>query len=314
MAQGPPKAACGVRRMLPARPAEHPWRDRVLAVLVTSSAWLAASLIVVMLAFVMRESSTALGAHGLGAFLSGAAWHPTDAAAPEFGLQAMIAATLATSGLALALAAPLGIAAGLFGALLAPPAWARIQRTLVELLAGIPSVVFGLWGLVVLVPLIGAGVTSGQGLGAAALVLALMLLPTIALSTEAALAAVPRDLLRGGAALGLGPFARAWRIALPAARGGILAGLVLATGRAIGETMAVLMVAGNTINWPAGLREPLRTMTGNIALEMGYATSAHRSALFVVGLVLMVAVLATVAGAALVRKPSKAHPAPEATR
>jgi len=205
----------------------------------------------------------------------------------QFGALAMMAATLATTVGALVLAVPLGIAAGLFNALLAPAPVARFHRALVEVLAGIPSVVFGLWGLVVLVPLIGRGHGSGQGLLAASIVLALMLLPTVTLSTEAALRAVPSELLHGAAVLGLGPLARARLVALPAARRGVLAGIVLATGRAIGETMAVLMVAGNVVAWPAGLRDPLRTLTGNIALEMGYATSEHRAVLFVIGLVLM---------------------------
>jgi len=287
--------------MLPQRPPRRAVRDSLLRALVLSSTLLAASLIFLMLAFVAGEAQPALGARGLGEFLTSASWHPTDASAPEFGLLAMLAATGATALGALLIAGPLGVATGLFGALIAPQAWARLQRMLIELLAGIPSVVYGLWGLVVLVPLIGAGTRSGQGLLAASLVLALMILPTVALSTEAALQAVPRELLRGGAALGLGPIARARRIALPAARSGIVAGFVLAIGRAIGETMAVLMVAGNIVAWPEGLREPLRTMTANIALEMGYATSAHRSALFVVGLVLMMAVIALVALAALVR-------------
>ncbi len=251
------------------------------------SALLAASLVLLVLGFVLGEARDALGREGWSKFVAGGTWHPADR---QFGLLAMAAATAATTLGALLLAAPLGVGAGLFNALIAPRPVARMHRTLVEVLAGIPSVVYGLWGLVVLVPLIGGGERSGQGLLAASIVLALMLLPTIALSTEAALLAVPEELLLGAAALGLGPVARARRVALPAARRGILAGLVLATGRAIGETMAVLMVAGNVVAWPAGLRDPLRTLTGNIALEMGYATAEHRSVLFVVGLVLMLGV------------------------
>lgn len=261
-------------------------RDRALTVVLFSSAALAASLVVLVLFFVFGEARGAFRAEGL-AFFTDMGWHPSHG---EFGLLPMAAATLATSAGALTIAAPLGVGAGLFNALVAPRAVARFHRTLVEILAGIPSVVFGLWGLVVLVPLIGGGEHSGQGLLAASVVLALMILPTIALSTEAALERVPRELLWGAAALGLGPIARARRVALPAARRGVIAGLVLACGRAIGETMAVLMVAGNVVAWPAGLREPLRTLTGNIALEMGYATAEHRSVLFVAGLVLMLAV------------------------
>lgn len=277
-------------------PYARPKRDRALSVVLLSSAALAASLIVLILVFVFGEARGALRAEGFTAFLTDAGWHPTDG---EFGLLPMAAATLATTLGALVMAAPLGIGAGLFNALIAPRPVARFHRALVEVLAGIPSVVFGLWGLVVLVPLIGGGERSGQGLLAASVVLALMILPTIALSTEAALERVPRELLQGAAALGLGPVACARRVALPAARRGVIAGLVLATGRAIGETMAVLMVAGNVVAWPAGLREPLRTLTGNIALEMGYATQEHRSVLFVAGLVLMLAVALLVVLASL---------------
>lgn len=290
--------------------ASHPLQDRVLSVVLGSSAALAASLVLLVLVFVLSEARGALGLHGLGAFFESAEWHPSDG---QFGLLALLAATLATTLGALLLAGPLGIAAGLFNALLAPPTVARFHRSLIEVLAGIPSVVFGLWGLVVLVPMIGAGQGSGQGLLAASIVLALMLLPTVALSTEAALDAVPKELLHGAAALGLGPIARARLVALPAARRGVLAGLFLATGRALGETMAVLMVAGNVVAWPAGLREPLRTLTGNIALEMGYATAGHRSVLFVVGLVLMagaslLAITASVLGGPTSQAPARSIP------
>lgn len=271
-------------------------RDRVLSIVLVASALLAACLVLLVLYFVFGEARGALGREGIGSFFGSAEWHPKDG---EFGLLSMAAATLATTCGAVILAAPLGISAGLFNALIAPPFVARMHRSLVEILAGIPSVVYGLWGLVVLVPLIGAGTHSGQGLLAASVVLGLMILPTIALSTEAALNAVPRELLSGAAALGLGPIARARLVALPAARRGVLAGLVLAIGRAVGETMAVLMVAGNVVAWPQGLREPLRTMTANIALEMGYATTEHRSALFVVGLVLMLGVGLLVGAAGL---------------
>jgi len=172
----------------------RPVRDRVLGIVLKSSAALAASLVLLVLAFVLGEAQGALSQHGLAAFFSGADWFPTQG---EFGLLPMAAATLATTTGALLLAAPLGIGAGLFNALVAPRPVARFHRALVEVLAGIPSVVFGLWGLVVLVPLIGGGDHSGQGLLAASVVLALMILPTIALTTEAALERVRRR-LEGG--------------------------------------------------------------------------------------------------------------------
>jgi phosphate transport system permease protein len=274
-------------------------QDRALGVVLRSSALLAASLIFLVLLFVVFEARGALATPGFGAFFTDPSWHPVDdGTGSEYGVLPMLAATLATTFGALLIATPLGIGAGVFNALVAPAPFALLHRSLVEILAGIPSVVYGLWGLVVLVPWIGGVSHSGQGLLAASIVLSLMLLPTITLSTEAALLAVPKEQLQAAAALGLGPIARARLVAVPAARRGIVAGLVLATGRAVGETMAVLMVAGNVVAWPRGLRDPLRTLTGNIALEMGYATESHRSALFVVGLVLMlcVALLVILAG------------------
>ena len=204
----------------------------------------------------------------------------------------MITATLLTSAGAIAIAAPLGICLAVFEQFYAPPAVAFVHRRLVELLAGIPSVVFGLWGLVMLVPLLARWGGTGQSLLSATLVLSLMILPTVALTARSALAAVPPELIAGGAALGLRRWAIARRIAIPAARSGIFTGVILAGSRAVGETMAVLMVAGNVAEMPRSVTDPVRTLTANIALEMGYATAEHRSVLFVSGLILMAVVSA----------------------
>ena len=155
--------------------------------------------------------------------------------------------------------------------------------------------VFGLWGLVVLVPLIARVGPPGQSVLAGVLVLAVMILPTIALVADAALGAVPEDTLRGGAAAGLSRWALVRSLALPSARAGIATGILLGTGRALGETMAVLMVTGNVVQVPGSLLAPVRTLTANIALEMAYATDAHRSALFVSGLALALVTIALVA-------------------
>lgn len=164
-----------------------------------------------------------------------------------------------------------------------------------ETLAGIPSVVYGLWGLMVLVPAIARIGPPGQSVLAGVLVLALMILPTIALVSDAALGAVPETHLRGAAAAGLSRWAIVRSIALPSARSGILTGTLLGTGRALGETMAVVMVTGNVVQVPDSLLAPVRTLTANIALEMAYATDAHRAALFVSGLVLALLTIGLVA-------------------
>jgi phosphate transport system permease protein len=168
---------------------------------------------------------------------------------------------------------------------------------LVELLAGIPSVVYGFWGLTTLVPLINQLHPPGASLLAGILILALMILPTIALTTHAALLTVPGEYLRGAAALGMSRWGMIRGVALSTAKTGIVAGIMLAAGRAIGETMAVLMVAGNVVQHATSVFDPVRTLTANIALEMAYAMNDHRAALFVSGLTLMLLVI-TLSGVA----------------
>lgn len=265
--------------------------DRCLIWTTHVAAALSAVTVLFVVAFLAVEAWPALRRIGIGRFFSDPSWHPLS---ERFNLLPMIAATLLTSVGAMMIAAPLGIGSAIFGRFYAPPAIARWHRRLVELMAGIPSVVYGLWGLVVLVPMLAQLGGSGQSLLAATCVLALMILPTVALTADAALGAVPADQIRGAAALGLGRWTIASRVALHAARRGIVAGLMLAAARAVGETMAVLMVAGNVVQMPDALVAPVRTLTANIALEMGYATADHRAVLFVSGLILMGAVAVAV--------------------
>ena len=151
--------------------------------------------------------------------------------------------------------------------------------------------VYGFWGLTTLVPLINQLHLPGASLLAGILVLTLMILPTVALTAHAALLAVPADYLRGAAALGMSRWGMIRGVALPSAKMGIVAGIILAAGRAIGETMAVLMVTGNVVQHAASLFNPIRTLAANIALEMPYAMGDHRAALFVSGLTLMLLVM-----------------------
>ncbi|QMS86381.1 phosphate ABC transporter permease subunit PstC (plasmid) [Nostoc edaphicum CCNP1411] len=202
------------------------------------------------------------------------------------------------------LAAPLGIGSAIFCQYYAPPLVGGFYRQLIELLAGIPSVVYGFWGLVVLVPLIGKLQPPGASLLAGIAILTLMILPTIALTAQASFSEVPNEYLQGAAALGISRWATIRSVVLTAAKSGIFTGLILGTGRAIGETMAVLMVCGNVVQIPTSLFDPLRTLTANIALEMAYATGNHRSALFVSGLLLMVAIAALVGVAEVISRKS----------
>lgn len=210
-------------------------------------------------------------------------WQPGQT---RYGMAAMIAGSVLVSVLALVIAGPLAV-------LLA--AWLRyfaplIRRpvlALVELMAGIPSVVYGLWGMLVLVPWINQWAPPGASWLAASLVLALMILPLALLVTDTALGQLPARYLQAGQALSLSRVGMLRRVLLPQAGAAIVSGLVLQFGRALGETMAVLMVAGNVVQWPTSLFDPVRTLTANIALEMAYATGDHRVALFVSGLLLL---------------------------
>lgn len=258
--------------------------DRLLTIVTRSLAIASAGIILLILGFLLREASPALWKLGGSRFFTDQSWHPLSG---QFNLRPMIVATLATSGGAVFIATPLGIASAVFVNFYAPRRLAIWHRRLIELLAGIPSVVFGLWGLVVLAPLVANFGGSGQNLLTATAVLALMILPTVALFSDIALAAVPHDWIRGGAALGLERAAIVGKIVLPVARPGIASGIVLALTRALGETMAVLMLAGNIVEMPSSPLSPGRTLNANIALELGYASSAHRSVLFVSGLMLM---------------------------
>jgi phosphate transport system permease protein len=265
--------------------------DRWLGRILGGWAMAAGAVVLLIVAFLIRESVPALSTIGIGRFLHDPSWHPAgEASAGTFNLVPMLVGTLYLSLGALLLAVPAGVASAVFCHFYAPGRVAAVYRRSMELLAGVPSVVYGFWGLVTLVPLIRRLEPPGQSLLAGILILALMVLPTVALTAVAALAAVPRSYLQGAAALGLGRWATARRVALPAALPGILSGALLAAARAVGENMAVLMVCGNLVQVPSSLFDPVRALTANIALEMGYATAQHRSALFVSGLVLIVVI------------------------
>lgn len=269
-------------------------RDARLAQLLVVVGAVVAAILALIVGFLVREAWPLIARYGFTPFFVDNGWHPTEGL---LGLSPMLSASILLACGAVLFATPLGIASALFCRFYAPPAIGRIYRWMVMLLAGIPSVVLGLWGLTVIVPLIGWWQPPGANLLAGVLVLALMILPTVALTTEAALAAVPQSYLSGAAALGLSREATIVSVILPATRGSIIAGILLAAARALGETMAVLMVSGNVVQVPTSLFSSVRTLTANIALEMAYATGDHRSALFVSGLLLtgLVLVLATAA-------------------
>lgn len=269
-------------------PTSSPWvaeppvsADRWAAPLLAAAAASAVLLLALVMAFLLREAAPALGS----ASLLSLSWIPAEG---QYGVMAMAIASGLTLVVALGIAVPIGLGAAIHVRFLAGAQLAALLRSALALLAGVPSVVFGLWGLTELVPLLAQWRAPGASLLAAACVLALMVLPTVALTSLAALEAVPRNWLQGGAALGLSQRALVLGVALPAARQGIRAGIALAAARAMGETMAVLMVSGNVVQVPDSVFQPVRLLTAHVALEMAYAVDTHRAALFAAGLVLTV--------------------------
>lgn len=266
--------------------------DRLLVWTLRGFAAIAGAIVLVIVAFLVLESLPALRQVGLLRFFTDASWHPAEGL---YNLSPMLWGTLFAMIGSVLVATPIGIVSAVFCQYYAPAAVARLYRRLIELLAGIPSVVYGFWGLVVLVPLIREVQPPGPSLLAGIAILTAMILPTIMLMADASLAKVPKEYIRGAAALGLGRWATVRGVVFPAAKSGLFTGIILETGRAIGETMAILMVCGNIVQVPRSLFDPIRTLTANIALEMAYALGTHRAALFVSGLMLMVMIVALVA-------------------
>ena len=257
--------------------------DRYLRLLLASLGLASAVLLILVVIFLAKEAWPVLTNGGLVAFFTDQGWYPLEG---EFGITPMILASLAMTLGAVTLSLPIGLICAIFLVFYAQGRIEKTYRLLLNLLAGIPSVVFGLWGLTQLVPIIGAWQPPGASLLAAILVLTLMIIPTITLTSAAALASVPKELISGALALGLTRKTLIMQVVVPAARSGIISGTLLATARALGETMAVLMVAGNVVQNPSGLFEPVRALTANIALEMAYAMDSHRAGLFASGLLL----------------------------
>lgn len=218
-------------------------------------------------------------------FILGTEWFPGS---EKFGILPMILASLYGTFGALLIGVPIGIFAAVFIAEIAPKSVAKIVSPAVQLLAGIPSVLFGVFGLSIIVPLIKNtfNLSKGQSLLAIILVLSIMMLPTIITVAETSIRAVPQSYREASLALGASKIETIMKVMLPAAKNGILAAVVLGLGRAIGETMAVILVAGNSPVIPTKLIDSVRPLTTNIALEMGYAFGVHQDMLFATGIVL----------------------------
>ncbi len=224
-------------------------------------------------------------------FISGTTWQPTKGV---FGILPMIVGSLYTTIIALIIGIPIGLGCAIFLAEIAPKRLSKILRKCIEILAGIPSIVYGFFGMAVLVPLIrGFKLGPGYSVLAAGLILAIMILPTIISIAEVSLRMVPSAYKDGSLALGASNWQTIKKVSLPTAKSGILAGIILGIGRAVGETMAVILVAGNSPIIPTSLFQPVRTLTVNVVIEMAYVStgSDHYHALFATAIVLFVFVM-----------------------
>ena len=259
---------------------------RALFVAAAGISILAVALICV---FLFANGIPAMAQIGLPDFLFGTTWRPAN---DIYGIFPMIVGSVYVTAGALLIGVPTGLLCAIFLSRFASGRVARALKPGVELLAGIPSVVYGFFGLVIIVPFIRDNMAGrGASLLAAAVLLGIMILPTIITVAQSALDAVPRKYYEGALALGADHERSVFRVIVPAAASGITAGIVLGVGRAIGETMAVIMVAGNQPVIPGSIFEGVRTMTANIVLEMGYAADLHRGALIATGVVLFVFIL-----------------------
>ncbi|MDR2587278.1 MAG: phosphate ABC transporter permease subunit PstC [Coriobacteriales bacterium] len=239
--------------------------------------------------FLLVNGVPAIAEIGVLEFLSGTTWRPANGL---YGIAPMIIGSLYVTAGALIVGVPLGLLCAIYLARFASQRILRFMRPAMELLAGIPSVVYGFFGLMVIIPLI-RGVFGVQGMSilAASLLLGIMILPTIITVSYTSIMAVPESYYEGGLALGANHERCVFKLLVPAAASGIMAGIILGLGRAVGETMAVIMVIGNQPRIPAGILEGARTLTGNIVLEMGYAADLHRGALIGTAVVLFVFIL-----------------------
>jgi len=271
--------------------------DRGVRGIFLANAVFSAVVLLGILAFLLLYGVRTFSSTPLLKFLSGTVWNPDAYGEPSYGLLPLLLGSFASTAIALIIAIPLGIASAVFISERLK-GWVRVTvKTLVELFAGFPSVVLGFFGLVVLAPLIARifNVPSGLNLLNAGLLLSVMSLPTIISVSDDALRVVPHSYREAAYALGATPWTTAIRIVLPAARSGILAAVMLGFGRAVGETMAVLMVAGNAALIPKSLFDPIRTITSTIAIELGESAfgDTHFYSLFALGFVLFLLALAT---------------------
>jgi len=263
--------------------------EKLIRITLAIVAFSAISFLLLITFFIFFDGTPVIVKYWIRNFLFGLDWYPTE---KSFGILPMIIGSIEVTIGALVIGIPLGLACSITLTEFSSKRLRQILKPVIELLAGIPSVVYGFIGVVILVPFIRDNF-GGPGLSvlAASIILGIMILPTIISISIDSLLAVPKSYREGSIALGATKWQTVVMVIFPAARSGIITSIILGMGRAIGETMAVIMIAGNAINIPRSILDPVRTLTSNIALEVGYSTGEHRQALFATGIILFIIIM-----------------------
>lgn len=265
------------------------WKEKLMEVMFLLTACVSIAAVALICIFLFANGVPAISQIGIFQFLLGTKWKPSN---HLYGIFPMIVGSIYVTAGALLIGVPVGILTAVYMAKFCPKWLYKIMKSAVSLMAGIPSVVYGFFGLVVLVPFV-RQTFGGRGMSilTASILLGLMILPTIISVSESSIQAVPQSYYEGGLALGASHERSVFFTILPAAKSGIFAGVVLGMGRAVGETMAVMMVAGNQAVFPKSITSGVRTLTTNIIMEMGYSADLHREALIGTAVVLFVFIL-----------------------
>ena len=265
------------------------YSEKIMKIVFLTAACVSILAVILICVFLFASGVPAIREIGVSDFLLGGSWKPNQGL---YGVFPMIVGSIYVTAGAVVVGVPIGLLCAVFMARYCPAGLYRILKPAVDLLAGIPSIVYGFFGLMVIVPMVqNMFGGSGKSLLTASVLLGIMILPTIISVAESNIRAVPEQYYEGSLALGATKERSVFRAVLPAAKMGIMAGIILGIGRAIGETMAVVMVCGNQAIMPRGITEGVRTLTANIVLEMGYASGLHRQVLFTIGLVLFVFIM-----------------------
>lgn len=283
------------------------FRERAMQGVFFLTAITSVAAVAIICVFLFSNGIPAIAEIGVFDFLGGQKWAPSNVPA-SYGIFNMIVASIYVTAGAIVIGVPIGIFTAVFLAKFCPKPLYKVLKPATELLAGIPSIVYGFFGLMVIVPFIRENFGGdGSSWLAASIVLGIMILPTIIGVSESAIRAVPESYYEGALALGATKERSVFKTILPASKSGVLAGVVLGIGRALGETMAVVLIAGNQVQIPNSLTDGLRTLTANIVLEMGYSTGLHRQALIATGVVLFVFILLITLSMQAIKSRSEKH-------